>query len=363
MKIFFNILNKRFAKKRILFSGVSPTNFIQFLPVYRALRKDQRIGVFLSGMYQGKDRPQEIYRHFDVDKRFVIREKKAKGLHFDIYITPDFHLVGKKHRESVQMFHTTSFRNFSISREAKKFKHLFLIGPYMKRKFLELGVFEPSETRFEEIGMPQTDALLNEKDESLHERLGLSRDLPTILYAPVWGPVEGFLKDTRETLCELCSLKANLLVKMHHNFYYRELNKIDWTKYINMLLEKNKNMRIVEHFDIVPYMRISDLLVSDASAVVHQFSILDRPIVCMKIGLNEFYKAWPNLDCSAYGRRAVVEAPAGEALKQAVLNELKDPDRLSVKRQDMAKEYFYNIGSSTKCAVSALYRFLDMEPL
>ncbi|MDP8230535.1 MAG: CDP-glycerol glycerophosphotransferase family protein [Candidatus Gorgyraea atricola] len=360
---YFRGIKKKDRKKRILFAGISPTNFVQFAPIYEVLKQDSRIEVFLSGMSHGKDRPQDIYRYFDVDKKFIIKEKVAKRFYFDIYVSPDFHLVGKRHGVSVQMFHGNSFRNFSINEEAKNFDHLFLMGSYMKRKFLELGIFKEGESRFEEIGMPQTDALLNNTDTGLREKLNLNKKFATVLYAPVWAHMESFLEDVRRTLQELTSLEVNLLVKMHHGFYSKELNKIKWQEYLDELLKKNINMHLIKDFDIVPYMRISDLLVSDASGVVHQFSILDRPIVCIKIDIDEFRKGYPNLDQAAYANRAVVEVSTGESLKEAVLKELADPGRLSRQRLAMAKEYFYNIGFSTKYAISRLYRFLNKEPL
>ena len=151
------------------------------------------------------------------------------------------------------------------------------------------------------------------------------------------------------------------MVKMHDKFYDRQLNKIAWREYLNALLEKNKSLQLMNDFDITPYMRASDLLVSDLSAVVHQFSILDRPIVCMEIDIDEFKKYWPNLDRQAYEARAVIEAPAGEAMKQAVLQELANPGNLSQKRRAMAGEYFYNIGSSAKSAAAKIYQLLKLK--
>lgn len=361
MNLLFGTLKKNHRKKRILFSGVHPTNFIQFAPIYKVLKQDARIEVFLTGMHHGKDRPDELYRPFAIKEKSVIREKKAKRLHFDMYISPDFHLVGSRRTPSVQFFHTTSFRNFSINKEAKKFSHLFLIGPYMKRKFLQSGMFKGEEERFEEIGMPQTDALFDNTDTDSYEKLNLNRSLPIVLYAPVWSSIETFLSDVQRTCQILSSLEVNLLIKMHDKFYYKEVNKINWRQYLNTLLERNTNIRLINDFDIVPYMRISDLLVSDASAVVHQFSILDKPIVCMKIEIDKFKKWWPNLDQAAYSNRAVIEAPAGEALKEAVLEELNSPRSLSRERQAMSREYFYNIGFSASCAVGKIYQLLNLE--
>ncbi|NQS99903.1 MAG: hypothetical protein HQ595_02370, partial [Candidatus Omnitrophica bacterium] len=191
MNLFFNILNKKNSKKRILFAGVNPTNFIQFRPVYEILKTDQRIEILFSGMYQGKDRPDGLWRQFGIESKYIIREKVAKRRDFDIYISPDHHLVGRRHATSIQMFHTTSFRNFSIDKRTRDFQHLFLHGPYMRRRFLETGIYHAEEIgRFEEVGMPQTDALLDQTDSGLTQQLNLNSDLPTVLYAPVWLPLE-----------------------------------------------------------------------------------------------------------------------------------------------------------------------------
>ncbi|MBU2044809.1 MAG: CDP-glycerol glycerophosphotransferase family protein [Candidatus Omnitrophica bacterium] len=360
MKLFFKSRQKKGEKKKIFFAGVCCTNFIQFRPIYEILKHDQRIEIFFSGMYQSKDRPRELYKPFGIDKKFIIREKFAKLSKFDIYISPDYHMVDNSYSSTIQFFHTTSFRNFSVSQEARKFDQIFLIGPYMKRKFIEAGIFAAEDPRLKEVGMPQTDSLLDNIDTGLSKRLGLDENLPTILYAPVWAPIESFLEDVQKTLKALTTLKANLLLKLHDKFYYQQVNKIRWREYLDSILKENKNVQLINDFDIIPYMRISDLLVSDVSAVVHQFSILDKPIVCMKIDVDQFNKYWPSLDRQAYLNRAVVEANHGEALKEAVLGELANPERLSQKRLAMNQEYFYNIGSSAKCAVSQIYQLLSL---
>ncbi|MCF7907844.1 MAG: CDP-glycerol glycerophosphotransferase family protein [Candidatus Omnitrophica bacterium] len=361
MKLFFKSWQKKSKKKRILFAGVCHANFIQFRPIYEILKQDPRVEILFSGMYQSKDRPRELYKPFNIDKKFIIREKFAKTLSFDIYISPDYHMIDNNYSSTIQFFHTTSFRNFSVSEEAKSFDQIFLIGPYMKRKFIEAGIFEVDDPRLKEVGMPQTDALLDNIDTGLSERLGLDKSLPTILYAPVWAPIESFLEDVQTTLKTLTSIKANLLLKLHDKFYYQQVNKIRWREFLNLVLSENKNVHLIDDFDIIPYMKISDLLVSDVSAVVHQFSILDKPIVCMKVDVDEFKKFWPGLDHKAYLDRAVIEASQGEALKEAVLGELANPGNLSQKRIAMSKEYFYNIGFSAKCAVSQIYQSFNLK--
>lgn len=357
------ILRKRNSKKKILFAGVSPTNFVQFKPVYKILKQDPRIEIFLSGMYQGKDNPDLLYSSFNIDQRFVVKEKKAKRFLYDMYISPDFHLVGKRHNTSVQLFHTTSFRNFSVNEQAKRFEHLFLLGPYMKRKFLESGIFKDKQEQCAEIGMPQVDTLVdkNVDFQRLPERLKLDRDSPTLLYAPVWAPIENFLQDVQKTLQILSSLHLNILIKMHPNFYYRQINTIQWPEYLDSLLAKNRRMHLIIDYDITPYMRISDLLVSDASAVVHQFSILDRPIVCIKIDIKRFQECWPNLDYQAYANRAVIETSPTAALKEVILSELANPGSLSRQRLAMAQDYFYNIGSAAQNAILRIYNFLNLD--
>lgn len=311
-------------------------------------------------MYQSKDRPRELYKPFGIDRKFIIREKFAKTASFDIYISPDYHMVDNSYSSTIQFFHTTSFRNFSVNQEASRFDQIFLIGPYMKRKFIEAGIFAADDPRLKEVGMPQTDALLGNIGTDLPEKLGLDKSLPTILYAPVWAPIDSFLEDVQKTLKVLTTLKGNLLLKLHDKFYYQQVNKIRWREYLDLILKENKNVQLIDDFDIIPYMQISDLLVSDVSAVVHQFSILDKPIVCMKIDIDEFKKYWPSLDCQAYLDRGVVEADQGEALKEAVLGELANPERLSQKRLAMNQEYFYNIGFSAKSAVAQIYQLLSL---
>src|SRR3972149_10054565 len=71
--------------------------------------------------------------------------------------------------------------------------------------------------------------------------------------------------------------KVNFLIKLHDLLYDSERNTIDWRKKISNLMKPN--IRLIEAYDISPYLFASDILISDASSVANEYAILDRPII------------------------------------------------------------------------------------
>lgn len=129
-----------------------------------------------------------------------------------------------------------------------------------------------------EIGYPRNDMLINQNDEesiiSLKKKFGLPLDKKIILYAPTWRDDEydksGKYKFSPKL--DFSLLKENLedeyvmIVKYH----YLVQDCVDWSSYGNFIY----------HFDddITQMYLVSDILITDYSSVMFDYSILKRPI-------------------------------------------------------------------------------------
>ena len=131
-----------------------------------------------------------------------------------------------------------------------------------------------------EIGYPRNDILFRENTREdivrLRRRLGLPLDKKIILYAPTFRDDEFSDDDKYEFQPKISfdALRAQLgdeyvmIVKYH----YLIMDAVDWTPYQGFIYHFDQSRDIAELFIV------SDLLVTDYSSVMFDYSILNRPM-------------------------------------------------------------------------------------
>ena len=205
------------------------------------------------------------------------------------------------------------------------------------------------------IGFMKTDALLNGSlDRSqLLQQAGLVGDRPVILYAPTGAKRNSLETIGEEVIARLVEDdRFDLLIKPHDHPKNR---KIDWFQRLSRF--ESKHCKLIRDLDVVPFLYLADLLISDASSVANEYALLDRPMIFLDTPeLLEAARASEHsmLDLNTWGRKggAVVERPDGIA--QAVESCLAHPETGSAVRRAMAHGLFYNSGRATEAAMAWL---------
>lgn len=345
--------------KSVLFFAKCPMNFVLFEPVYKRLAEDSRLSFRFTGKYQGHKNPARVYEGFDLRGGKLIRNWAARLREFDLYVTPDFRLAGRKSRVKVHMFHGFSIRNFAVSERALRFDRLFLIGPYMRRRFIEVGLLKEGDPRLVEVGMPKLDPLVNGAfdRETVLRDLGLDPARKTVLFAPTW--IEGGCLDTQghEIVRTLGRLPVNTIIKLHDNSFDLRKQRYDWGAELPPILTDRQVL--ARGFDSNPYLAASDVIVSDASSVANEFLVLDRPLIFFR--LPELEAAWPSTDRETWGTKTGIAIDRAEELVAAVDAALERPEHLSEVRRAAAEDYFYAPGSAAERAASELLRSLGLS--
>ena len=133
-------------------------------------------------------------------------------------------------------------------------------------------------------GFTKCDPLVKSENFLDHESMGLNPKQKTVLYAPSFYPssLEQLLPFLQNITYE-----TNLIVKLH-NFSWHQKKYLYQSESIMELSKNFDNVFLVppEEFNIIPYYRISDLLVSDISSTIFEYLYLNRPIImadCFKL--------------------------------------------------------------------------------
>ena len=141
-----------------------------------------------------------------------------------------------------------------------------------------------------QIGYPRNDILINDnspaKIREYKEKLGLPLDKKIILYAPTWRDNEYSEKGKYKFSSKLDFDKAKEALSDEYIFivkyHYLVSDKIDWTPYKGFVYTFDETK------DIAWLYLVSDMLITDYSSVMFDYSILNRPMLFFAYDLEDY---------------------------------------------------------------------------
>ena len=318
----------------------------QYLPVWRVLR---RRGVECTfACYHNRPTQlaamQKAIARDGLPARWF--ETKEDGLAWYRSEPPDWIVFGNGYgylRElasttrTAQLYHGIGTKTDVYSPTLVQMDVRFVEGPHYERR---LRAMYPS-AELAAVGYAKIDPFAYREGERPRldlAALGLDPRKKTILYAPTHMPssfprmADGFPGDFAD---------FNVLVKPHSLSFFggkrashRRLMEL-WSR------APNVHVASFDEYDPLPYMTAADLLISDESAVLFEFAVLDRPIVwCDFLWVHWTrrgplaYRLKKRLDASIDPHRAMaVHAPRYRDLRALVEAELAAPGRFREARR------------------------------
>jgi len=342
-------------RKRVLFTGYAPVHFVCFLPVYRSLLDDPAVELWLSGGFKRELDDERVefdlagfYDPFPVDRERVIPIEKARQESFDVLVCAhlsDSLFPGAAAR-TVQIFHGVSFKNLLVRERALRFDVLCLPGRYHAELYRRQGLVRAGGPRCFLTGYAKTDPLASRvSDPAVLRALELDPSRPTILFAPTGEKRNALEVHGVDAIRAIKKTgRFNLLIKPHDH----PKRKIDWFAELADL--EDDRTRLVRGLDVVPFLGAADLLITDASSVAFEYTLLDRPIVFLDVPrmLEKVQKRAPSLDLETYGRKIGRVVPGPAELVDAIDDSLAHPDREGPIRRAAAEHIFYRPGGATR---------------
>ncbi len=216
----------------------------------------------------------------------VVHYKNGKDLYarfdprtVDILVHPGFSLgfieryPGLKH---VQVFHGTSDKPYNFKRDLHDYDLIAVPGKKMKDDLVRKGLADAD--RIAVIGYPKIDFFLNSDFDAdgFKRKLGIDISRKTVLYAPTWIDTNRYSSFPRYISAVLRSLKRyNVIVKPHADI----LRKKPWEVFRAYVVKKGNSCILPRSSSDLPFMAISDLLLTDISSVSHEYLPFRKPVV------------------------------------------------------------------------------------
>ena len=256
-----------------------------------------------------------------------------------------------------QVFHGLAGEKKGHFRIRNYFDLYLTQGPYFTKWFSKAA------TRHKDFNVVQTGwSKLDVYGKALHkydsDKLALlkkSKAKKIILYAPTFSPSLTSASHLLTQIEELAKSKEYLVMIKFHDLMAEDM--IDSYKKLSMSFE---NVLFIEERNIIKYLLIADLMISDTSSVVYEFLLLDKPVITFKN--NSLAINWDNqLSFDGLVNR-VAENLLEDPFKQQrlkILNEYHPyTDGNSAKRMvDAVEEYIKTNGVPEKRLISWFRRY------
>ena len=204
----------------------------------------------------------------------------------------DYRIPGIK----VQIFHGIGIEKPSHFKIRHFYDVYLTSGPFVTEKFLKLKKIYKNYFEVRETGWPKIDYILNYDKDTLKEKYDIPKDKKVILYAPTFS-------NTMESSSKVVFEIENLIKE--DELWLLKFHEFTEKKVISHFKDKsNSNIRVVEAFDITPYLHLADIMISDTSSVIYEFMALNKPVITINtlsrkdkgIDVTSVYEIRPAID-------------------------------------------------------------------
>lgn len=319
--------------KTVLFC-MNPYSFGILKPIMEVLKERNYKYIWFA-------RKEVIHKFPFKDEYITSNIKEVLDFKSDAIFVPGIEAPHFLRGVKVQTFHGFAGEKKGHFRIRKYFDLYLTQGPFFTRKFIEL---KEKYKNFEvvETGWPKLDIYGKELHKYDNDKETLLKEYKAnkiLLFAPTFSPSLTCAPFLEKEIENLASNKEYLIIIKFHDLMSEDL--INKYKKIS---EKIDNVLFIEERNIIKYLLISDLMISDTSSVVYEFLLLDKPVITFKNNSKVF--KWDN---------ALTYDKLSEKVK---INLSEDPYKNY--RKEIFNEYHpYKDGNSAERMVNATENYIQ----
>ena len=290
--------------------------------------------------------PDDIIEKFPFkeDCNYTTDIQEIHDFNNDVIFVPGNEVPHYLRGVKVQIFHGLAGEKKGHFRIRKYFDLYLTQGPYFTKRFQKLAKkfqdFEVIET-----GWPKLDQLFLQRNSYDDEKEKLKNTYNVkkiILYAPTFSPSLTSTLDLKNDIFKLANSETLLLIKFH------DLMDKNVIAEYQKICDKVKNAKIIDDNNIIKYLILSDLMISDTSSVVYEFLLLDKPVITYNSNSKNI--KWENISNP-------------KQLITSVKETLKY-DKFKNERNWIIENYHpYTDGKSSKRMIDTLKKYIQENPI
>lgn len=230
-------------------------------------------------------------KHPEIDIKYVERKRDARifcrrnGYKLVIYTGYEMIWYGY----AVQVFHGISDKKYEENKRVFLYDLLLLSGQKQLAKINNFKKIKDTN-RYRIVGYPKLDRIFK---GSISYPNAFNNKRKTILYAPTWISQDSrsrfVFSEYGESSLPLWGVKivrsvaamkdVNLIIKYHSRVNENATQIYDEIDAVIKEEKAEDRIKVVWSADIVPCMKIADVMISDISAVCYEWFHLDKPII------------------------------------------------------------------------------------
>ena len=286
-------------KIKILFDSFHLYHLPQFDPVIDLLSRDNRFQIFHSTAAVNKKEERELCLNILATKpgTMVYSESEEERAKMIKELDLDFFVCGWSRYELDEYITEKTLAGMIYHGIGVKPSYWRDNHPRLNIRFVE-GIYRMDQLRSHGVdkelvltGFTKLDPLFSQNpgfDEKLAQSLGLDPSKKTILFAPTFYPssLERFGMKLGEY-----TQNYNVILKPHMWTYFLdkfgEYNLVPQRNLAYDLADKFSHIKLLgpEVYNITPYYKISDILLTEASSTIYEMIALEKPVI-----VNRFYR-------------------------------------------------------------------------
>lgn len=252
----------------------------QLTPIAKELKRRDKSILFLILSLDAKDKVKTTYdycKENDLNPHLYSEQEQEFQCKFMFNAAHSFPNLNIQYEYSASISHGIGTKAGNYTAELNKHDLRFVEGEQRVR-FIK-DKFPNANCKVYNVGFAKLDDVFSysttDKNE-LIQSLSLDPGKKTILYAPTFYPSS---IEKMSTKFPDDFKNYNIIIKPHffsfeiktYRHQVRKFNK--WNKFKNVYLAGP------EEFNLIPFMTISDLMISDESSAIFEFAALNKPVI------------------------------------------------------------------------------------
>lgn len=318
----------------------------QFIPIAKELLRRKKKILFLLLAKDSPDKNQIAFdycRDNDFNPHFYNETEPTFNCDFLINGAHSAPTVKIEYKYSASVCHGIGTKAGYYTEEINKHDIRFVEGEQRVKMIKKM--FPNSPCKLYNVGFAKLDEAYSQdnanKGEAL-EKLGLDPNKKTILYAPTFYPSS---IENMPTSFPADFKNYNIIIKPHFFSFEKSKYRHQVRKFNQWDQAPNVYLAGPDQFNLVPFMTLSDIMVSDESSAIFEFAALDKPVVFNQdVKYRLSYRLFKSkikkrMDAQMEPFKKVAASLENyKDLKQIIEFELANPDHKQKERNDITAQ-------------------------